>query len=228
MLGRHLPIIRLATSANRLGSSITVGASAAQYAVPRDGMTVLQVLRHHAFPMDFDCLKGSCKKCELEVALEGDRASVLACQEEALNGMHVLLDVEPDAGVAKLREKEAREKAKKEMAMRRSTKTRDRSAVPAKTNKIGLDFRDRLAEVIAMQEVMESDRKPSEVLTELQKLLESLDRKQFFNAVQFCKVDDWIKKKKWGSDKKQASKVREYIYNRMEEDSAPEVESMAC
>merc|ERR1712139_468684 len=185
--------------------------------------------RHHAFPMDFDCLQGSCRKCEVEVSLEGESANVLACQEQALDGMRVMLDVAPDATVSRLREQEAKERAQKQMMSRRTVKTKDKAEDTRKRSPI-FDYRERLPEVITMQALMDSDRKPPEMLTELQTLLDNFDGKEFTNAVEFCKLDEWVKRQSWGREKQRAAKLRRYLNERIinEQSCAPEVETMAC
>merc|ERR1719198_2845557 len=113
------------------------------------------------------------------------------------------------------------------MLSRRTVRTKDK-AEEARKRSSTFDYRERLDEVISMQALMGSDRAPSEMLTELQTLLENFDGKEFINAVQFCKVDEWIKRKSWGREKQRAAKLRRYIYERTlnEEQGAPEVETM--
>mmetsp|Transcript_30586 Transcript_30586/g.60015 ORF Transcript_30586/g.60015 Transcript_30586/m.60015 type:complete len:232 (+) Transcript_30586:28-723(+) len=204
-------------------SSITVGSTSLP--MPREDMTLLQLLRHHAFPMDFECLKGSCKRCTVQVQVEGEHVSVLACQEQALDGMHVILDnAAPDVALARQKEQQAREFAQRQMLARRAKVQQKVAAKPRLQ-----DPRDRLKEVVMARDIMARDGVPGEVLSELRSLLESLSTKEFWDVTQTCKLDTWIKKQSWGKEhKKTAAALREYIYDRENELAAPEVETVAC
>eukprot|EP00931_Biecheleriopsis_adriatica_P119734 TRINITY_DN94931_c0_g1_i1.p1 TRINITY_DN94931_c0_g1~~TRINITY_DN94931_c0_g1_i1.p1 ORF type:complete len:229 (+),score=43.35 TRINITY_DN94931_c0_g1_i1:63-749(+) len=201
---------------------ITVGDRSC--AVQRDGMTVLQVLKQHSYPVDFDCQKGTCKKCQVDVEVEGERAQILACQEKVLPGMHVILDVAPDAHAVKLQEQQARERAQQEMLQRRSRNVGTANKGPPRV----VDKRANLDEVKEARAIMASSNlAPAEKLAELQRLFHEMDAGRFFDVVRFCRVDDWIKRHKWGNDKGKAEQLRKYIYDREMEQSPPEVESMA-
>jgi len=208
----------------RPASTIAVGG--ALYALPREDMTLLQVLRHHSFPMDFECMQGSCKKCLVEVELGSERAGVLACQEPALDGMRVLLEAVPDPVAARQREQEAREKAQREALARR---TRGASgAGDAEKPRRAVDRREGLPEVVAVRELLASGLAPAQLLAELRELLAGLSGSRFWDVEQACKLDAWVKKQSWGRDKRKAEDLRRFISARLSETEAEEVESMAC
>jgi len=221
MLRCRLHLLNFTRFSTRTTATIIV--SDIKYALPREEMTLLQVLRHHRFPMEFDCQKGSCKKCSIEVELEGTRAEVLACQELARDGMQVFTQRGPDESASLLCEREAREQAQKQMLARRAKKT----AGPPKAAK-PIDRRERLEEVIRIQEFMASGEEPEQLLKELREFLEGLPGSRFWDVEQTCKLDAWIKKRSWGRAKRQAEKLRYYIQERLTEESAAEVETLAC
>jgi len=225
MLGRRL-LARVAFARAQGGAVpllITVGDRSC--ALPHEGMTVLQVLRHYKYPMEFDCMKGSCKKCQVDVELEGERAQILACQEQALAGMHVFLNLVPDSHASWLMEQEARERSQQEMRQRRSMKMGAATKGPPRV----VDKRENLDEVKAARKIMGADRMaPAEKLVQLRTLMESMDERRFFDVIQFCKIDDWMKRQKWGKDKEVAAQLRQYIFDRENEQYIPEVETMAC
>jgi len=205
-------------------SSLTIGGS--PYALLREDMTLLQVLRHHAFPVEFECLEGSCKKCSVEVEMEGERFSVLACQERALTGMRVLLPAGPDPTLARRQEQETKEKAQRLALARRNRKILG-SADAQKPLKL-VDRREKLPEVVAARELLASDQPPAELLDALRKLLAGLDGSRFWDVEQTCKLDDWLKKQKWGREKRRAENLRSFIADKLSDNEAEDVESMAC
>merc|ERR1712232_141043 len=152
-------------------------------------------------------------------------AHVLACQEEALDQMKVLLDVAQDTAAAQVREREAKERAQKEMMARRMAKTK---GVSEKAPERATDKRAKLEGSVIALSIMESDRVPADMLTDLREHLETLHGSEFFDVIQYCKIDAWLKKQSWGREKQRASRLRQYISARQSEEAAPEVESMAC
>ena len=102
----RLPALMISSNAQmqqwRSVGTMLVGG--ARYSIPRTDSTVLSVLRHHGFPIEFDCREGRCQKCTVEVLIdERERISALACQEPASDGLSVILPSflsKPDAMAA--------------------------------------------------------------------------------------------------------------------------------
>lgn len=201
-------------------SSVQIFVGKRSCAVPREDMTVLQVLKHHGYPMEYDCQKGVCKMCQLDVELEGEQAQILACQEKVVDGMRVLQDMVPDASVVRMHERLAKEKAQQEWRQRRRRATGTAKAAPRVVDK-----RTELQEVKDARAVMaSSELGQAQKLVELRRLMESMK----MDVIRFCRIEDWITRQRWGSEEKHADELLKYIANREVDAWVPDVESHAC
>lgn len=71
----------------RLGPLLSINGN--KYEIPYQGSKILAVFEKFGIPIKFDCRKGTCKSCAINVTIEGETLQTLACMEEATEGMEI-------------------------------------------------------------------------------------------------------------------------------------------